>query len=139
MAETYYGAFCAYINQRKPDIIGHFDLITKFDELGESLFLKDGKYQAIARGAAIEAVKSGSLFEVNTGAITRGMRTSVYPSEDILFTLRNEEAGLILSSDSHEIATLDGCFAETRAYLYDMGFRHLYTLFNGELMKYDIK
>ena len=139
LAETYYGAFCAYINQRKPDIIGHFDLITKFDELGKSLFLKDGEYQAVARGAAIEAAKSCSLFEVNTGAITRGMRTSVYPSEDILFALRNEGARLILSSDSHEVATLDGCFAEVRAYLYDIGFRHLYTLFNGEFIKYDIK
>ena len=38
LAETYYSNFCTYIKTRKPDVIGHFDLITKFDELDTSLF-----------------------------------------------------------------------------------------------------
>ena len=139
LAEAYYGAFCDYVNKRKPDIIGHFDLITKFDELGDSLFLKDPKYNAVAERAALNAAKSGSLFEVNTGAITRGLRTASYPAENLLFVLKKQDAGLILSSDSHEIATLDGCFEETKRYLYDVGFRHLYTLLDGKFKKYSIK
>ena len=31
-AEAYYGAFCDYIKARRPDIIGHFDLVTKYDD-----------------------------------------------------------------------------------------------------------
>ncbi len=138
LAEAYYGAFCDYIQKRKPDIIGHFDLITKFDELGDSLFLKNPKYNAIAERAAVEAAKSGCIFEVNTGAITRGLRSSAYPAENILFVLKKEDARIILSSDSHEIAALDAYFEETKRYLYDIGFRHTYTLWNGEFVKYSI-
>lgn len=139
LAKAYYGDLCEYISKRKPDIIGHFDLITKFDELGDPIFLKNPKYHAIAEKAATEAAKSGSLFEVNTGAMIRGLRSSVYPSENVLFTLRNEGAGIILSSDSHDAASLDAFFEETKKYLYDIGFRHTYTLWNGEFIKCNIK
>ena len=139
LAKAYYTDFCNYINKRKPDIIGHLDLITKFDELGDSLFLKNPKYNSVAEQAAIEATKSGSIFEVNTGAITRGLRSSAYPAENILFTLKKQDARIILSSDSHDATTLDAFFEETKNYLYDIGFRHTYTLWNNEFIKCAIK
>ena len=137
-SEAYYQAFCAYIHRRKPDIIGHFDLITKFDELHDSLFLCNEQYNRVAEKYVTEAAKSGSLFEVNTGAIARGLRTTVYPAENLLSTLRKLDAGLILSSDSHNIDTLDFHFVETKKYLKDIGFTHLFTMDNGVFAKYDI-
>ena len=139
LAEAYYADFCDYINKRKPDIIGHFDLITKFDELGESLFLNNPKYNALAELAAIKAAQSGSIFEINTGAITRGLRSSAYPAENILHTLKKQGARIILSSDSHDAAGLDAFFEEAKNYLYDIGFRHTYSLYNNEFIKCDIK
>lgn len=138
LAEAYYADLCNYINKRRPDIIGHFDLITKYDELGNSIFLKNPKYNALAEQAAINAAKSGSIFEVNTGAISRSLRTSAYPAENILFTLRREDARIILSSDAHDAARLDAFFDETKHYLHDIGFRYLYTLWNGEFVRCDI-
>jgi histidinol-phosphatase (PHP family) len=139
LAEAYYGEFCDYIVKSRPDIIGHFDLITKYDELGDSLFLKNPEYNALAERAAIEAARSSSIFEVNTGAITRGLRSAAYPAENILYTLRREDARIILSSDSHDAATLDAFFEETKRYLYDIGFRYTYALYNGEFIRLDIK
>lgn len=139
LAEAYYTDFCGYINKRSPDVIGHFDLITKYDELGDSLFLKNPRYNALAERAAIEAARSGSIFEINTGAMTRGLRTSAYPAENILFTLKKQDARIILSSDSHGATTLDAFFEETKHYLYDIGFRYTYTLYNGEFIRLDIK
>ena len=139
LAEAYYTAFCDYISKSRPDVIGHFDLITKYDELGDSLFLKNPEYNALAERAAIEAARSGSIFEVNTGAITRGIRTSAYPAENILFTLRRQDARIILSSDSHDATTLGAFFEETKRYLYDIGFRYTYALYNGEFIRLDIK
>ncbi len=139
LAEAYYSDLCDYINKRRPDIIGHFDLITKFDELGDSLFLKNPTYNAVAERAAIEAAKSGAIFEVNTGAITRGLRSSAYPAENILYTLKKQDARIILSSDAHDAAALDAFFAETQKYLYDIGFRYTYTLWNSEFIRCSIK
>jgi histidinol-phosphatase (PHP family) len=137
-AEAYYRAFCDYLARRKPDIIGHFDLITKFDELDTSLFLENPEYHKIAEKYIAEAAKSGCIFEVNTGAISRGMRTSPYPYENLLYILKKMDAKLILSADSHQKDTLDFKFEETKKHLKEIGFTQLLTLYNGEFVKYGI-
>lgn len=138
MAEAYYSAFCSYIQHRKPDIIGHFDLITKFDEMDTPIFLNDPAYEAVAEKYITEAAKTGCIFEVNTGAISRGKRTTPYPSEKLLHTLKKLDAKLILSSDSHQADTLDCAFDETKAQLREIGFTRLMTLHYGEFVEYDL-
>ncbi|MBQ8408633.1 MAG: histidinol-phosphatase [Clostridia bacterium] len=139
MAEVYYSSFCAYIQSRKPDIIGHFDLITKFDKLDRSLFLENAEYRAVAEKYVLKAAECDCLFEVNTGAITRGLRSTPYPAPHLLHVLKKQNAKLILSSDSHVIDTLDGVFEETKDYLYDIGFRHAYAPTDSGFAPYRLK
>lgn len=138
LSEAYYRSFCEYINLRKPDIIGHFDLITKFDELDSSLFLHNAEYNQVAEKYITEAAKSGSIFEINTGAIATELRTAPYPNENLLYILKKLDSRLILSSDSHNIDTLDFGFDEVKKLLRDIGFTHLFAMYNGEFVKYDI-
>lgn len=137
-AESYYSNFCEYITNRKPDIIGHFDLITKFDELDESLFLQNQKYTEIAEKYILKAIQSGCIFEINTGAIARGLRTTVYPFENLLHILRKENAPIILSSDSHSIDTLDFRFDETKKYLKDIGFYKITALVDNAFKEFNL-
>lgn len=130
MAHAYYKPFCEYICKRKPDIIGHFDLLTKFDELDTSLFLENEAYNKIAEDYIRYAAKSGCLFEVNTGAISRNYRTMPYPYTNLLQVLKKEGNGLVLTSDSHCVDTLTFGFEETKKYLKDMGFSYTYVLYN---------
>ena len=127
-AEAYYRRFCDYICLRKPDIIGHFDLITKFDELGESLFLENPRYTEIAEKYIFEAMRSGCIFEVNTGAMARGLRSTPYPYENLLYILRKNRAAVILSSDSHSADTLAFQFEETKMHLREIGFDRITVL-----------
>ena len=136
LAESYYRAFCDYLLRHKPTIIGHFDLITKFDELdGSPEMLKDPAYQAIAKHYLLEVMKTDSFFEVNTGAISRGYRTAPYPSNELLHVLKKNGGKLILTSDSHRANTLDHSFEDTRQLLKDIGFTYAYTLYGGEFIK----
>jgi len=137
-AENYYHSFCKYIIDRKPDIIGHFDLITKFDEVETSLFLQNNKYNQVAEKYITIAAESGCIFEINTGAIARGYRTTPYPSENLLHTLKKLHAKIMISSDSHSIETLDFAFKETKQYLRDIGFHDAYALINNQFKKYEI-
>lgn len=137
-AESYYSHFCDYILRRRPDIIGHFDLITKYDEKNQSCFLQNESYKKIASHYVGIAAQSGCLFEVNTGAISRGYRTSPYPSEALLWDLKKLDAGIILSSDSHRAETLDFGFEETKSYLRDIGFRYAYRLTELGPEKYEL-
>ncbi len=138
LAESYYSKFCDYILKRKPDIIGHFDLITKFDEMEKSLFLEDKKYNAIAEKYLKEALKADCIFEVNTGAISRGYRTKPYPNENLLHIIKKEGGRVILSSDSHSIDTLDFGFDDAKKQLKEIGFKFVYTIKNGEFVKVNI-
>ena len=138
MAEDYYGAFCEYILRRKPDIVGHFDLITKYDELRGFEFLSNKEYKKIAAKYAEEAAKSGCVFEINTGAISRGVRTSPYPSVDLLHAFKKADVPIILSSDSHSKDTLSCGFNEAKALLREVGYRQAVTLTRDGFKKYDI-
>ncbi len=136
MANTYYTEFCEYIERRKPDIIGHFDLLTKFDEKSEvSRFLRNQEYCALADGYARRASRVGCLFEVNTGAISRGFRTNPYPSERLLHVLKKEGAGFILTSDSHRTEHIMGAFDEARDLLRRVGIPYVYVLYDGTFQK----
>lgn len=101
LCEEYYRTVADVVNKTGCDIIGHFDLITKFQEK-EPLFDTDHpRYVAAWKKAADELLKAGVPFEINTGAITRGYRTSPYPSGEIVAYIREHGGKLVLSSDAH--------------------------------------
>ena len=101
LCEEYYRTVADVVNKTACDIIGHFDLVTKFLEK-EPLFDTDHpRYVAAWKKAADELLKAGVPFEINTGAITRGYRTSPYPSKEIVTYIREHGGKLVLSSDAH--------------------------------------
>lgn len=134
-AEAYFNTFCQYILRRKPDIVGHFDLLTKFDEKYEPLFLGDKRYEQVAEKYLKKALESDCIFELNSGAISRGTRRTPYPAENLLYVIKKEKGKVIINSDSHEKNTIDFHFAEMKKLLSDVGFEYVYTLYNGEFIK----
>lgn len=138
LAEEYYKNFCEYILWRKPDIVGHFDLLTKFEQVGEPIFFNNKEYNALAEKYLKQALKSDCIFEINTGAISRGYRTNPYPAENLLYVMKENDAKIILSSDCHDKRMLDCHFNETRELLKDIGFKHTYILLNSEFVKEEI-
>lgn len=137
-AEDYYKNFCEYILRRRPDIIGHFDLLTKFDELNGGGLGAMPEYREMANRYAKVAAKAECIFEVNTGAIARGYRSSPYPSAEILHTLKKEGARIMLNSDCHHADNLTCSFSEARALIKDIGFDSIYHLSGGEWIKENI-
>ncbi len=134
-AEAYYAPFCRYIAERKPDIVGHFDLITKFDERDSNRLLSDEGYFKTAEAYMALAARCDVLFEVNTGAIARGYRHDPYPHERLLHILKKSGRGVVLSSDSHNIDTLSFGFEDAKALLRDVGFDGVYVLYDGAWRK----
>ena len=96
-----YFATVARLAEIQPDIIGHFDLIAKYNE-GDALFdSKDPRYLNAAIDAVDALLPLGVPFEINTGAISRGYRTRPYPAEPILRYILAHGGKVILCSDSH--------------------------------------
>ncbi len=100
----------------KLDIIGHIDLITKFNEGNKYFDVKNPRYVNAYKKAIDKLVLLKKPFEINMGAISRGYRTEPYPALDILEYIKEKGGKLILSSDSHS--------KENIAYQYDK-WKHL--------------
>lgn len=127
LIEDYFSTAAQVAGVTGADIIGHFDLITKFNE-GEKLFSEsDGRYVRAYR-KALETLGTGVPFEINTGAMSRGYRSVPYPSEQILRDLRRLGGKIALSSDSHEKSTLDYAFPEAEALAKRCGFSEIFVI-----------
>lgn len=99
--EDYYEKVGNVIEKTGADIIGHFDLITKFNENNDLFDLNHPRYVNAYKKALEKLLKTGKPFEINTGAISRGYRTQPYPHVDIIKIIKENGGKFILSSDSH--------------------------------------
>lgn len=99
--QRYYETIARVVEKTNCKIVGHFDLVQKYNGDG-SLF--DGELPAY-RMAVLEAMESliskNVIFEINMGAVNRGYQKNPYPSPDILRWLAQHNAKIILSSDAH--------------------------------------
>ena len=100
-------------------MLGHLDLIVRYDEMGVYPFSDIKPYvEAILR----EVIRNGKGIEVNTSSYRYGL-TDTTPSRDIL-RLYKELGGRIitLGSDSHKPDHLGAYMEETKELLKSIGF-----------------
>ena len=100
-AEAYYEAVAHVRVVTGCSVVGHFDLVAKFNEGGRLFDETHPRYVAAWRAAADALLASGALFEINTGAISRGWRTVPYPAPPIQRYLIAHGARFLLSGDAH--------------------------------------
>lgn len=89
-------------------MVAHFDLITKFNLTNPIFDENNERYKNAWKKAVLEIIKLGKPFEVNTGGIFRGYKTTPYPSKEIVDFIKENGGKLILSSDSHSVLSI--CF-----------------------------
>lgn len=108
--EDYYTLLSDIVNKTDCNIIGHFDIIRKFNEVNPFFSETHPRYVKASESALHKLLKTKKVFEINTGAISRGYMKTPYPSEEILSLLNGEN--IVISSDSHDKSTLDFYFEE---------------------------
>ncbi len=112
-ARDFFSLEAEVVNQTHCDIVGHFDLLTKFNEKYPYLNESDPIYQGYACEALDCLLKQDVLIEINTGAISRGWRNTPYPADFILKRIAEKNGRVILNSDAH--STKHICFQFDRA------------------------
>lgn len=113
-----YIAFCVnyfknisdVVEKTNADMIGHFDLVAKFNENDRLFDTSDPRYMAAAKAAIDILLKYDKPFEINTGAITRGYRSAPYPGNFLIEYIKERGGKLVLSSDSHSTDSICGYF-----------------------------
>ena len=68
------------------------------------------------------------IFEINTGAISRGYRTAPYPGPALLRAIREMGGRICVTSDSHSADTVTCAFPQAAALARACGFREAVVL-----------
>lgn len=100
-AKAYFEAVARVEEDTQCDIVGHFDLLTKFDERSAIFDMSDPHYIKAGLEALDALLEKDIIFEVNTGAMARGYRTTPYPAPIFLRRIAEKRGNLVLSSDAH--------------------------------------
>ena len=117
LCERYYETVADVVNQTNCDIIGHFNLIAKFNEGGALFDESHPRYVAAWKRAADELLTADVPFEINTGAISRGYRSIPYPSPDMIAYIKERGGRFVLSSDAHSVDTIGYRFDDYKSYV----------------------
>ncbi|MGN0452518.1 MAG: histidinol-phosphatase [Ruminococcus sp.] len=131
LAEKYYELISDVVSKTGADIIGHLDLLTKFEDSDFIFDTEDKRYQNASFRAIEKLSQTGALFEVNTGAMARGYRTSPYPEKSLLSHIYECGADVILTSDCHDKSCLDYGFEAAAKLIRECGFKRLAYLSEG--------
>ena len=109
-------------------IVGHFDLFAKFNEGGRFFDESDRRYRSAALEALDALMERDVIFEINTGAMSRGYRTVPYPAPFLLRELSRRGERICLTSDSHSADTILYGYAEAFTLARSCGFSEYWFL-----------
>ena len=102
LAIEYYKSMESLYRRTGCGIVGHIDIVTKFNEGGILFDERNPKYENAALSAIERLAEDGLIFEINTGAMARGYRTEPYPSSRLLSMIREAGGRVTYSSDCHD-------------------------------------
>lgn len=122
LAEAYYQRLSHVAEITGCQIVGHFDLVTKFNEHGMFFDESCPRYQEAALGALDALCGKGLIFEINTGAMSRGYRSVPYPSSFLLQELHRRKEAICITSDSHSTDTILYGFEQAAELARSCGF-----------------
>lgn len=112
-AELYFETVADVVRKTGCDIIGHFDLIKKFNRNGVMLVDEHHpRYVAAWKKAVAQLIPFGKPFEINTTPISWREDGEMYPSLEILQEIHRLGGKVTISSDAHDRKYLDRGFAE---------------------------
>lgn len=120
--KCYYETVAGLIERTGANVVGHVDLITKFNADGSLFDENDPRYLHAALDAVDALLERAPIFEVNTGAIARGYRNFPYPADALLRRICEKRGRVTLSSDAHAKENLLYGFADACERLRAVGF-----------------
>ncbi|MCI2046484.1 MAG: histidinol-phosphatase HisJ family protein [Faecalibacterium sp.] len=127
MAQAYFRSV-AEVAAKKPDILGHFDLIKKLNCTGAYFDENSPRYKAAAEAALAIANENECLLEINTGGVYRGFRNDFYPSFWILEAWQKLGGKVIITADAHTTDSLTFGYEDAAQLAKSAGFSEVQVL-----------
>ena len=127
-AEDYFKLVKDVYKKTKCHIIGHFDLVTKFNERLPMININNERYVKAYTEAINELLKTPAIFEINTGAISRGYRSGPYPDDNMIDLIAKGGKPFAICSDTHSVESIDCNLEKEREKLEQKGYTYIKSL-----------
>ncbi len=121
-ARDYYALVADVLRKTDADIIGHFDVLCKFNEIAPRIDERSSEYVKLATDAIDALIPCNKPFEINTGAISRSYRTTPYPASHFVDYIGACGGKIIMSSDSHNADNVVAGLDEAYEHIIARGF-----------------
>ena len=131
LTEAYYSELSTVVKKTNCDIIGHFDVVTKYNDEFRYIDESAYEYQKMTLLAVDELLKTDAVFEVNTGGMARGRKTIPYLPPVVVKRIAEKGGRFILGSDAHRVEHLGFGFFDACEYLNSLGAHELCIWQNG--------
>ena len=113
------------------DILGHFDLVKKFNKGGRYFDLDAPWYKEMAASVVEAAAQSGTIVEINTAGLDKPVG-EYYPAPWLVARCVERGVRLTLSADAHSSQEIRRHFDRVCQELPSLGVRELWRLTGGE-------
>lgn len=134
----YYDNVIDMIENQKPDIIGHLDLVRKYN-LNKEYFTEEEDWYIKKIDEVIDVIeKSVCIVEVNTKIMNKNNLDAHYPNKYTIKKLLEKNIPITINSDAHQCRNIDNCYFETIDELKKLGVKSIKMLIDNEFKDIDI-
>lgn len=131
LIKEYYNNLNSMVNNQKPDIIAHFDIVEKFNKNNRFFNSEEVWYTKVVDDS-IEIIKnSNSLVEINSRSKYRGLINDFNPSLKIIKKMNNYNIPFVISGDIHNPIEFDFYWSDTINLIKQIGVKKIFFLDNS--------
>jgi histidinol-phosphatase (PHP family) len=129
-SKFYYQQVMDLLVSDKPDIVGHIDLIKKFNK-GNRFFDENDNWYKMQVSEVLQIVKEqGVIIEINTRGKYKNLTDEFYPSDWILRECKKLGISVTISADAHTPAEISKEYENVAVLLNEIGIREIMILDN---------
>lgn len=128
LTRAYYDFEAQVYDRTQCTFVGHFDLVTRFNDQLYAFDEEDPRYLTPALEAMEHLVSQGVPFEINCGAFNRRRKAELYPRRSLLRALHDFGGEILITSDAHDASLLNGGFETAIERSIACGFTHVNVL-----------
>lgn len=132
MSRAYYELVARSYERMHCDIVGHFDLIVRFNDELNCIDESSRQYYMPALEAMENLCREDVVFELNCGAYNRGRKRELYPNTFFLKHLNELGGRIMINSDAHQKDLLSGGFDFAVRKAIECGFKYVNILRHDE-------
>jgi histidinol-phosphatase (PHP family) len=129
--KDYYESLEKMVEIFEPDILGHVDLIKKYNQNNYFFNENDNWYQELVRTCLDGVATTKTRMEINTGANMRVPGVGRYPSDWIIPEMKKRNIPITIGGDSHSVAGIVYEYNLAEAYLEQCGYHEYWVLKKG--------